>query len=75
MLLQQGLAKEGDHLIHRASCGLAGCIYQVAGEDGMRRFSLRLHAGGVRGREYFLFMRETVGLSMWGAGSAFLAGG
>ena len=49
MLFQQGLTEKGDNLVHRASCGLAGCIYQVAGEDGMRRFSLRPHAGGVRG--------------------------
>ena len=49
MRFQQGFAKEDDHLIHRASCGLVGRIYQVDGKDGMRRLSLRLHAGGVGG--------------------------
>jgi len=49
MLFQQGLTEKGDHLIHRASCGLVWRIYQVAGKDGMRRLSLRLHAGGVSG--------------------------
>ena len=47
LLFQQGLAEKGDDLIHRASCRLARRIYQVAGKDGMRRLSLRLHAGGV----------------------------
>ena len=47
MRFQQGFAKEGDHLIHRASCGLIGRIYEVDRKDGMRRLSLRLHAGGV----------------------------
>jgi hypothetical protein len=36
MCFQQGFAKEDDHLIHRASCGLVGRIYQVDGKDGMR---------------------------------------
>ena len=49
LLFQQGLAEEGDHLIHRASCGLVWRIYQVAGKDGMRRLSLSLHAGGICG--------------------------
>src|SRR5262249_35736545 len=49
MRFQQGFAKEDDHFIHRASCGLVGRIYQVDGKHGMRRLSLRLHAGGVGG--------------------------
>src|SRR5262245_61407535 len=48
MRFQQGLAKEGDHFIHRASCGLVRRIYQVSGKDGMRRLSLRLKAAPVR---------------------------
>jgi hypothetical protein len=31
MRFQQGFAKEDDHLIHRASRGLVGRIYQVDG--------------------------------------------
>ena len=46
-LFQQGIAEEGNHFIHRASRGLAGRIYQVAREDGVRRLSPRLHAGGM----------------------------
>src|SRR5271168_3394764 len=49
LFFQKGLTEEGDHLIHRASCGLVWRIYQVAGKDGMRRLSLRLHAGRVSG--------------------------
>ena len=49
LLFRQGLAEKGNNLIHRASCGFARRIYQVAGKDGMRRLSPRLHARGVSG--------------------------